>query len=119
MLCIWDLVASHIYMWHINLFTFYRTFWRCPTSMLCLPTELLVEHMDINLCPPDKFIAIFDQIDINLCLPDELVVDQMDINLCRPSEASAEHMDINLRPPEKLLLDQMDINLCSSEKLFT
>ena len=23
---IWDLVASHIFMWHINLFTFYRTF---------------------------------------------------------------------------------------------
>ena len=25
-LCIWGLVASHIFMWHINLFTFYKTF---------------------------------------------------------------------------------------------
>ena len=23
-LCIWDVVASHIFMWHIKLFTFYK-----------------------------------------------------------------------------------------------
>ena len=45
---------------------------------LCLPTELLVEHMDINLCPPDKLVV--DQADINLCPPAELSVKQMDIN---------------------------------------
>ena len=43
---------------------------------LCLPTELLVEHMDINLCPPDKLVV--RQMDINLCFPDKLVVDQTD-----------------------------------------
>ena len=35
-LCIWDLVASHIFMWHINLFTFYKNFWQEVTKMeLC------------------------------------------------------------------------------------
>ena len=29
-------------------------------SNLCLPTELLVEHMDINLCPPEVFMINSD-----------------------------------------------------------
>ena len=32
MLCIWDLVASHIFMWHNSLFTFYKTFWQEVTK---------------------------------------------------------------------------------------
>ena len=55
-------------------------------------TELLVEHMDINLCPPDKLVV--KQMGINLCFPDKLVVDQTDINLC-PAELSVEQMHIN------------------------
>ena len=30
---IWDLVASHIFMWHNNLFTFHKTFWQEVTKM--------------------------------------------------------------------------------------
>ena len=36
---------------------------------LCLPNELLVEHMNINLCPPDKLIV--EQMDINLRFPEK------------------------------------------------
>ena len=50
---------------------------------LCVPIELVFEHMDINLCPPDKLIV--EQMDINLCVPDKLLLDllvlQMDKKL--------------------------------------
>ena len=64
-------------------------------------SDCLVEHMDINLCPPDKLVV--EQTNINLCLPKKLLLDQIDINLC---------------PPAGLLVDQTDINLCLPTELL-
>ena len=38
--------------------------------LLSIPDELVLDQMDINLCPPNQLSL--NQIDINLCLPEKL-----------------------------------------------
>ena len=49
-------------------------------------TELLFEHMDINLCPPDKLIV--EEMDINLCLPDKLLLDLLFLQMDKKGSSS-------------------------------